>query len=98
MAYEIIWTEEASSDLLTISDYLVNNWSQASADKFIDNVMSRIENLSKMPSLACPTSKENHFMYKLDKKNVLFFLQEKNKIVILSIYPYKKDIKRSKYY
>jgi plasmid stabilization system protein ParE len=98
MAYEIIWTAEASTDLLAIANYLKDNWSQTSADKFIENVIARIEKLSKMPSLARSTKKENHFMYKLDKKNVLFFSKDNNKIILLSIYPYKKDITKSKYY
>src|SRR5690349_15252812 len=98
MGYEIVWTDEASKDLFSIANYLKDNWSQNSADKFVDNVMGRIEKLSKMPSLARSTKKENHFMYKLDKKNVLFFSRGNNKIILLSIYPYKKDITKSKYY
>lgn len=35
---------------------------------------------------------------KLDKKNVLFFTIENNSMILLSIYPYKKDIAKSKYY
>jgi len=51
-----------------------------------------------MPSLARTTSKENFYMYKLDKKNVLFFTIENDFLILLSIYPYKKDITKSKYY
>jgi hypothetical protein len=37
-------------------------------------------------------------MIKLDKKNVLFFTIENNYMILLSIYPYKRDITKSKYY
>lgn len=37
-------------------------------------------------------------MTKLDKKNVVFFTIEGNYMVLLSIYPYKKDLTRSSYY
>lgn len=51
-----------------------------------------------MPSLARATSKHAVFMYKLDKKNVVFFCIEEDDLVLLSIYPYKKDITKSKYF
>lgn len=98
MAYKIIWTAEAETDLFNILNYLKNNWSQTSAEKFIINIQNKIKVLSKMPSLGRPTSKEIYQMYRLDKKNVLFFTIENNELVLLSIYPYKKDITRSKYF
>ncbi|MEP7320044.1 MAG: hypothetical protein ABI921_14910 [Panacibacter sp.] len=51
-----------------------------------------------MPSLGRPTSKENYFMFRLDRKNVLFFTLDENYLVLLSIYTYKKDITQSTYY
>jgi len=98
MAYEIIWTAEADTDFFNIINYLKTNWSLSSAEKFINNLYLQVEKLSRMPSLARTTSKENFYMYKLDKKNVLFFTIENDFLILLSIYPYKKDITKSKYY
>lgn len=98
MAYEIIWTAEAESDFFNTITYLKNNWSITSAEKFIDNFYSRVEKLLQMPSLARATTKENFQMYKIDKKNVLFFKLESNHLILLSIYPYRKDILKSKYF
>jgi plasmid stabilization system protein ParE len=97
MVYQVIWTAEADNDLFNTANYLRENWSENSVEKFINNVNSKIETLSRMPSLARPT-KANYYMFKLDRKNVLFFALDKNYLILLSIYPYKKDIKRSIYY
>lgn len=51
-----------------------------------------------MPTLARPLSQQLIHMYKLDRKNVLFFSLEENYLILLSIHPYKRDITRSKYY
>jgi hypothetical protein len=48
--------------------------------------------------VAHPTSQQSVHMYKLDRKNVVFFSLKENYLVLLSIYPYKKDITKSKYY
>jgi plasmid stabilization system protein ParE len=98
MAYEVIWTAEADKDLFYIANYLRENWSENSALKFVNNVTRKIEKLSQMPSLGRPTTREGHYMCKLDRKNILFFEIDDNYIVLLSIYPYKKDITRSEYY
>jgi plasmid stabilization system protein ParE len=98
MAYEIIWTAEADTDFFNIINHLKDYWSLSSAEKFINNLYMQISKLSKMPSLGRATSKENYCIYKLDKKNVLFFTIENDFLILLSIYPYKKDITKSKYY
>lgn len=98
MAYEIIWSPEAETDFQNILLYLKENWSLQSAEKFAANTFKKLEKLSLMPSLARPTSKAIIYIYKLDKKNALFFSMENNHLILLSIFPYKKDITRSKYY
>ena len=98
MAYEIIWTAEAETDLFNIMSYLKDNWSAVSAEKFIDNCYLKIERLSKMPSLGRTTPNGYYRYYKIDKKNVLFFEVKENHLILLSIYPYLKDISKSKYY
>lgn len=98
MAYQIIWTSEADNDLYAIIDYLKLNWSDLSAEKFVNRIMKKIERIAEMPYVPRYTSQLNVQMIKLDRKNILFYKIENNQIVLLIIYPYKKDIKKSKYY
>ena len=98
MAYQIIWTAEADDDFRSIIFYLKENWSDYSAEKFALRIMKRLERIATMPYVPRFTSKPNVQMIKLDKKNVLFFTIDNNYMVLLSIYPYKEDIEKSKYY
>lgn len=98
MAYQLVWSAEAEGDYKKIILYLKKNWSVKSSRKFITNTNKKIEELIVMPTIARPTSHESVYMYKLDRKNVLFFSVEENYLILLSIYPYKKDISKSKYY
>jgi plasmid stabilization system protein ParE len=98
MAYQIIWTAEADDDFRSIIFYLKEHWSDYSAEKFAERTMKRLERIATMRYVPKFTSKPNVQMIKLDKKNVLFFTIDNNHLVLLSIYPYKKDIMKSKYY
>ncbi len=98
MAYELVWTAEAEDDFKAIVLYLKENWSIQSANEFVQRTYRRLEKLASMPSVAHPTSQKSVYMYKLDRKNVVFFTLEENYFVLLSIYSFKKDITKSKYY
>lgn len=98
MAYHLVWTDEAENDFKNIILYLKENWSIQSSQKFVDRTYKELEKLLAMPTIARATSKQVIFLYRLDRKNALFFSLEENYLIILSIYPYKKDITRSKYY
>ena len=39
MAYQIIWTAEANNDFHSIINYLQQNWSDYSAQKFAEKIM-----------------------------------------------------------
>lgn len=60
--------------------------------------MKKLERIAEMPYEPRFTSRPNVQMINLDRKNVLFFAIENNNMILLSIYPYKKDISKSKYY
>ena len=98
MAYQLVWTAEAEDDFKKIIFYLKENWSLQSSEKFIERTYRRLNKLADMPSVARSTSQQSISIYKLDKKNALFFTIEENYLILLSIYPYKKDITKSKYY
>ncbi len=98
MAYQIIWTAEADKDFYTIISWLKENWSDHSAEKFAIRIMKKLERIAKMSYEPRFTSRPGVQMIKLDRKNVLFFSIENNDLILLSIYPFNKDISKSKYY
>lgn len=98
MAYQIIWTAEADNDFQSIVFYLKQHWSDYSAEKFVAKTMKKLDKIASMPYVPRFTTQPYIQMIKLDKKNVVFFTIEDNYMVLLSIYPFKKDITRSNYY
>jgi plasmid stabilization system protein ParE len=98
MAFQIIWSAEAHNDFFKIITYLKENWSDLVAEKFVTQTNNKLERLASTPSIARATNAKSVYMYKIDTKKVLFFSSEENNLVLLSIYSYKKDIKKSKYY
>ncbi len=98
MAYQLVWTTEAEDDFKKIVLYLKETWSVQSSRKFIARTYRRLEQLAVMPTVARSTSKELIYIYKLDRKNALFFYLEDNFLILLSIYPYNKDITKSRFY
>ncbi|GEO08946.1 type II toxin-antitoxin system RelE/ParE family toxin [Segetibacter aerophilus] len=98
MAFEIVWSAEADNDLRQIVKSLKEEWSQQVAEKFILRSYNKLERLAAIPSLGRPTSKTAVYIYKLDRKNAVFFSLEGKHLVLLSIYAYSKDIKKSRFY
>lgn len=97
MAYELVWSAEAEEDFKKIILYLKEVWSVQSSEKFVKQTYRKLERLCAMP-IGRRTSKDAIYIYKLDRKNALFFTLENNYLILLSIYPYKKDISKSRYY
>jgi len=97
MAYKLVWTAEAEDDFKNIVFYLKETWSVQSSEKFVTRTFRRLEKLAEMPAVARATSQQSIYIYKLDRKNAVFFALENDYLILLSIYPYKKDILRSKY-
>jgi plasmid stabilization system protein ParE len=97
MAYELVWSAESEDDFKKIISYLKEEWSIQSSERFIKQTFRKLEKLSAMP-IGRRTSNDSIYIYKLDRKNALFFTLDKNYLILLSIYPYKKDISKSKYY
>ena len=98
MVYKIIWTVEAENDFKRAVEYIIENWSEQSAAKFRNNVFKKLDYLILMPSSIRTADNTSIRMYNLDKHNVLFFTIKDDLIILLSIYPYKRDTTKSKYY
>ena len=98
MAFQIIWIAEADNDFHSLISYLRENWSDLVAERFVKKTICKLEKIAGMPYVPSFTSKPNVQMIRLDRKNVVFFTIEKDHMILLSIYPYKKDISKSRYY
>ncbi|MDQ2719170.1 MAG: type II toxin-antitoxin system RelE/ParE family toxin [Bacteroidota bacterium] len=98
MAYQLVWSAEAEDDFKKIVLFIKDTWSIQSSKKFIANTNRKIEQLARMPTTARRTNQQFVYMHRLDRKNALFFSLEGNYLILLSIYPYKKDITKSKYF
>ena len=57
--------------------------------------MRRLKNWQICLQLRAPTSQHKIFIYKLDRKNVLFFSFNGDHLILLSIYPYKKILEKA---
>lgn len=101
-AYQLVWSAEAAAaeeeDFKKIILYLKETWSVQSSEKFVAQTYGRLEKLVAMPTMGRSTFQQLVYVYKLDRKNALFFSLEESYLILLSIYPYKKDITKSKYY
>ncbi len=98
MAYQIVWSAEAENDFMTIVEYLKENWSLQTAERFIEQTVVKLDKIANSLFVPRYTSQEFVQIIKLDKKNALFFTIENENMILLSTYPYKKDITQSKYY
>ncbi len=87
MAKEIEWTATARAQYREVVSYLIDNWSVAIAEKFIDTVNRKLDLLIQFPELGRRT-KNNTRIRKLvlNKQNSLFYEVQRHKILILGIY------------
>lgn len=74
MAYELVSSAEAEDDFKNIVLYLKETWSVQSSNNFIARTNKRLEKLAEIPAVARPTSRQSIYMYKLDRKSVIFLL------------------------
>lgn len=98
MALEIRWTDNALEDYKSIIHYLVTNWSQTTARKFIDLAESRIQTLALFPAIGISSSKEPGVRsIVLTKKNKLYYRVNDSKLEILGIFDTRQNPGKNKF-
>jgi addiction module RelE/StbE family toxin len=98
MAKEIIWTKNALDDLKDIVDYLKQEWSQKSAEKFIDKCFTKIKILSHYPLIGLPSKKiTNARRILISKQQSLYYRIDEDKIFLLDFFDLRQDPEKSKY-
>ncbi|MFN3999451.1 type II toxin-antitoxin system RelE/ParE family toxin [Algoriphagus sp.] len=80
---KVIWSKKAIGDYYSIIDYLIVKWSASSAEKFIDQVYSKIHFIKTHPEAFEKTNFEGSSRVVITKQVTLFFRVYKTKIYLL---------------
>lgn len=87
MEIKIEWTEPVLQDLETIVFYIQSEWSQALADKFVDELLEKIEGLLGQPFMGMVSRRHADIRsIKISKHNRLYYKIESDKLVLLNIF------------
>ncbi len=88
MSREVIFTIPFLDSLSEIRNYIKED-SEISAEKFVSNIKSKINNLKKFPHLGKQVNR-NLYQYFLNKNYLIYYIIIDSKIFILSIKHVKK--------
>lgn len=84
MAYKIVWTQNAKSDLKSIIDYLEDEWSLAVARKFSAKLYLRLEIIKHLPFIGKQSQRNSEIRKILiTKHNSLYYQVIVNKKIIV---------------
>ena len=86
---KVFLSELAESKLLKLSEYLLEEWSLNSRDKFISKLNDKLKQISNEPD-SCPKSSDFKNLYKcvVTKHTTLYYriLADRNEIEIITIF------------
>jgi plasmid stabilization system protein ParE len=80
---KFIWSKKAIGDYDSIIDYLIVKWSESSAEKFIDQVYSKIHFIKTHPEAFEKTNFEGTSRVVITKQVTLFFKVSESKIYLI---------------
>ena len=91
---KVFLSELAESKLLKLSEYLIENWSLKTRDKFISKLTEKIKQISIHPD-SCPKSSEFDNLYKcVVTKQTTFYYRinsDKREIEIITIFDTRQN-------
>jgi plasmid stabilization system protein ParE len=91
---KVFLSELAESKLLKLSEYLIENWSLSTRDKFISKLTEKIKQISVQPD-SCPKSSEFENLYKcVVSKQTTFFYRiksDKDEIEIITLFDTRQN-------
>ena len=92
MSLEIIFTDDATDILLSITDFIENKWSSKQADKFLEKVYKTLDLLSKNPYMFKVASNNYDLRIGLISKQTSFFYKiQENEIIILFFWDNRQE-------
>ncbi|MGQ0827467.1 MAG: type II toxin-antitoxin system RelE/ParE family toxin [Bacteroidota bacterium] len=94
MVKEIIWTPEAERTYDTVIAYLLEDWTNAEARKFIEKVNSIVNHISRHPLAYRSAGKEDVREAVITKHNILLYRISGSIIYLLYFWDTRKNPSR----
>lgn len=92
MALTIFWTKRASRDFEIIIEYLVIEWGNQSARRFIRDLYNFLDLLSEFPEIGSIENKEKGIRgFTLLKQLNVFYRISNDRIIILGLFDNRQD-------
>lgn len=82
MAKTVIWKRKANQQILEIEDYLLENFSSKSVQRFLDKLYKKLETLQSYPEIGQRTRLKTIRRLRIDRKISLFYRIQGSFIVI----------------
>lgn len=100
MALEVVWTKEALATFEQHFEYLLKEWTQKDAEKFLLQTNKVVDRLKLFPESYPPAKKTKSCRRaRLNKNIALFYLYQKSKrtITLLTFWHVRQDQAKLKY-
>ncbi|MFI5159693.1 MAG: type II toxin-antitoxin system RelE/ParE family toxin [Sphingobacteriales bacterium] len=92
MILEIIFTDDASEMLLSITNFIASKWGEKQAEKFLTKVYRTVDLISKQPYLFKASVIEENVRIGIVSKQTSFFYEiQDSKIIILFFWDNRQD-------
>lgn len=86
MAAQIRWSDNARQDYKNVVDYLLRDWNEDIALRFIELVEYKIENIAKHPFTGLPSKHSDIRSISITKHNRLYYKISKDWLEIVNIF------------
>lgn len=97
MAKAIVWKPIANQQILEIEAYLISNFSDRVANKFIDALYHKLDRLQHFPESGQPTRFKTIRRSRINKFTSLFYKNQGNFIVVHFIWDSRQDPQKNPY-
>ncbi|MEM0992249.1 MAG: type II toxin-antitoxin system RelE/ParE family toxin [Bacteroidota bacterium] len=92
MARQIVWNKRAVASFDEIVEYLEENISEATAEKFVNDLYILIEKIDKYPEIGRKTkNRKTVRQYKIDKYRKLYYRKHGRKLIIIFLFDERRN-------
>jgi plasmid stabilization system protein ParE len=92
MALEVVWSEEAESQLDDIVEYLKENWTEKEIERFFNRLEDALNQVSQHPQRFKKSErKEGAREFLLSPHTTLFYSFNRKRLEVLLLWPNKND-------
>ena len=93
----IIWKDQPLERLRQIANYLIEEFSASSADKFLDKVAAKVDRIAAYPESGHLTRFKTVRRVRVDKYHSLYYRPQGRKIFVLYLWDGRQDPKKNPY-